>query len=157
MDFEELAFKPRSFHIAFTVLRIVFGFSFLEAGIDKIINGFDAAGYLANGTGPLAGWFASISSYDNFLDPLVIVTEILIGLALTFGALVRTASVGGIVMMILYYLPYLPPSEGWLNEQAIYVFVFAAIFFSGSGYFIGLDRIMVGLELDRNPFRWFFG
>jgi thiosulfate dehydrogenase [quinone] large subunit len=157
MEYEELAFKPRSFHIAFTVLRIILGGSFLEAGIDKAVNGFSAAGYLEHGTGPLAGWFASLANYDNVLDPLVIVTEILIGLALITGTLVKPASAGGIIMMILYYLPYLPSSNGWINEQMVYIFILLAIILSGTGYFIGHDRFGVRLELDGSPLRWLFG
>ena len=156
MENEELYFKSRSFRIAFVVLRVVLGGAFLEAGLDKIINGFSASGYLAHGSGPFAGWFASMASL-GFINGLVISGEILIGIALILGAALRLASVGGIVMMVLYYLPYLPPSNGWIDEHIMYIFIFVAIMLSGSGYFFGLDRLLANLEESRNPLRLLLG
>jgi thiosulfate dehydrogenase [quinone] large subunit len=142
---EELPFKSKSFHIVFIVLRVLLGGLFLEAGLDKVINGFSAAEYLTNGTGPFAGWFTSMASL-GFINALVISGEILIGITLISGAMIRLASSGGIVMMLLYYLPYLPPANGWISQQIIYILIFITLIFSGSGYFFGIDRYAIGIE-----------
>jgi thiosulfate dehydrogenase [quinone] large subunit len=144
--YEELSFKSKSFHISFILLRLVTGGVFLEAGLHKIIEGFSAAGYLANGTGPFASWFASMVPAADVLSVLVIVSETLIGIALIFGVFVRLASLSGAVMMLLYYLPYLPPANSWIDEHIILIFVFVVIIFSGSGYFFGIDRWSLSLE-----------
>jgi thiosulfate dehydrogenase [quinone] large subunit len=129
------------------ILRIVMGGAFLEAGLDKIISGdFSMAGYVSHGSGPFAAWFSHLSSASGALSPLVMSGEVLIGLALIFGVLLRFSSFWGAILMILYYLPYLPPTNGWISEQIIYILVFITLMFSGSGYFIGIDRLLVRLE-----------
>jgi thiosulfate dehydrogenase [quinone] large subunit len=139
-------FRPRSFHIMFFILRIVLGGMMLEAGLDKAIGGFSMAGYVSHGSGPFASWFAHMASASAALSPLVMTGEILIGLALIFGILLRFGSFWGAVLMILYYLPYLPPENGWISKQIIYLLVFVTLMFSRSGYFLGIDRFFTGLE-----------
>jgi thiosulfate dehydrogenase [quinone] large subunit len=146
MTYKGLPFKSKSFHISFIILRLVIGSLFLEAGLNKIINGFSAAEYLASGSGPFAGWFANMVSIVDALSVLVIVGETLIGIALIFGAMVRLASFSGIVMMILYYLPYLPPESGWIDLHIVLIFVFIVIILSGSGYYFGIDRFALRLK-----------
>jgi thiosulfate dehydrogenase [quinone] large subunit len=140
-------FQPRSFHIMVFILRIVLGGVMLEAGLDKAISGgFSMAGYVSHGSGPFAGWFTHLASASAALSPLVITGEILIGLALIFGIFLRFSSFWGAVLMILYYLPYLPPENGWISQQVIYLLVFVTLMFSRSGYFLGIDRFFTSLE-----------
>jgi thiosulfate dehydrogenase [quinone] large subunit len=151
-------FRPRSFHIMFLILRVVLGGLMLEAGLDKITSGtFSIAGYVSHGSGPFATWFAHLASSADALSPLVMWGEALIGVALILGVLLRFSSFFGAILMVLYYLPYLPPSNGWIAEQIIYFLVFITIMFSGSGYFFGVDRLATGLE-ERAPWlRIFLG
>ena len=69
---------------------------------------WSAAGYLNNAkTFPgLYQWFASAGNigWINFVNEWGLT---LVGAALIFGLLVRWASIGGIFLMILYYLPIL--------------------------------------------------
>jgi thiosulfate dehydrogenase [quinone] large subunit len=140
-------FKPRSLHIMFFILRIFLGGVMLEAGLDKLISGnFTISGYVTNGSGPFAGWFTHIASLSSALSPLVIWGEILIGLSLILGIFLRFGAFWGAVVMVLYYLPYLPPENGWISQQIIYMLVFVTLMFSGSGYFLGIDRLVKNLE-----------
>jgi thiosulfate dehydrogenase [quinone] large subunit len=143
--------------IGMLILRLILGGAFLEAGLEKLINGFSAEEYLEHGTGPLAGWFAGLTGGTIIINGVVIWGEILIGLALILGLLLRPASIAGAAMMVLYYLPYLPPSSGWINNQMVYMFIFIALMLSGVGYFLGLDRYFISLEEKRSPFRFLFG
>ena len=156
LEFQE-RFKPTSFHIAVLILRLVLGAAFLEAGLDKLINGFSAVGYLQHGTGPFAGWFASLASNIGIINGLAIWGEILIGIALILGVLVRFSSFAAALMMLLYYLPYLPPSTGWITQHIIYIFAFVILMLSGSGYFFGLDMLAKQLEQRRHPLRILLG
>jgi thiosulfate dehydrogenase [quinone] large subunit len=138
---------PRSFYIMMVILRIVLGGVMLEAGLTKLFSGdFSIAGYVSHGSGPFAGWFAHLASVSGALSPLVISGEILIGLSLIFGVFLRFGALWGAVMMILYYLPYLPPENGWISKHIIYLLVFVTLMFSGSGYFFGIDRLVKNLE-----------
>jgi thiosulfate dehydrogenase [quinone] large subunit len=140
-------FQPRSFHIMMVILRMVLGGVMLEAGLNKLINGgFSIAGYVSHGSGPFAGWFAHLASVSDSLSPLVISGEILIGLSLILGVFLRFGALWGAVLMILYYLPYLPPENGWISQQIIYLLVFVTLMFSGNGYFFGIDRLVKNLE-----------
>lgn len=143
----ESGFQPKSFHITVLIIRVVLGGLMLEAGLDKLISGdFSIAGYVSHGSGPFAGWFAHFSSMSGTLDPLVIWGEILIGLSLIFGVFLRFGSFWGALLMVLYYLPYLPPEDGWISKQIIYMLVFVMLMFSGSGYFFGIDRLAKKIE-----------
>ena len=152
-----LQFKPASAHVGLFILRLVLAAAFLDAGLDKLINGFSAFDYLQNATGPFAGFFSGMAGGINVINPIVIGGEIMIGLGLAFGFLLRLVSLGGVVMMALYYLPYIPPPEGWVSDLLVYAFIFIALMLSGSGYFFGLDRYFINLEQTRNPLRLLFG
>jgi thiosulfate dehydrogenase [quinone] large subunit len=150
-------FKPTSFHIAVLVLRLVLGGAMLEGGLDKLINGFSAVGYLQHGTGPFAGWFASLTSISGVINVLVPWGELLIGIALILGVVVRLASFAAAIMVLLFYLPYLPPSTGWIAQQIVFIFALIVLMLSGNGYFFGLDMLVKQLEQRRNPLRILFG
>lgn len=106
-----------------TVFRIAIGWHFLYEGLAKLWTAdWTAAGYLANATGPFAGfyhWLASSDLLMKIIDPLNIAALVLIGLALFIGMATRLASISGIVLLLLYYFAYPPfgntlmvPSEG---------------------------------------------
>jgi thiosulfate dehydrogenase [quinone] large subunit len=151
-------FQPGSFHIMFFILRIVLGAVMLEAGLNKLISGdFSMSGYVSHGSGPFASFFAHFASVSGALSPLVIWGEILIGLSLILGVFLRFGAFWGAIMMVLYYLPYLPPENGWISQQIIYMLVFITLLFSGSGYFLGIDRLAMKLENKWPGFRLILG
>jgi thiosulfate dehydrogenase [quinone] large subunit len=150
--------QPRSFHIMFLILRIVLGGVMLEAGLNKLMSGnFTISGYVSHGTGPFAVWFTDLAAASNALSPLVMWGEILIGLALILGVLLRFGSFWGAIMMVLYYLPYLPPQNEWISQQIIYMLVFITLIFSGSGYFFGIDRLAINMEKKLPWLRFLLG
>ena len=150
--------KSLSFYIVLLIARVLLGGLMLEAGINKLISGtFSISGYLANGTGPFAQWFATLIPSSPVLNSVVISGEIIIGIALIFGLLLRLASLLGAIMMLLYYLPYLPPSQGWINQQIIYMAVFIVLMFAGIGYFLGVDIITQKYEKRKSIIRFLFG
>jgi len=151
-------FQPRSFHIILFILRIVLGGVMLEAGLNKLLSGdFSISGYVSHGSGPFANWFAHFVSASTTLSQLVMWGEILVGVALISGAFLRFGSFWGALMMVLYYLPYLPPENGWVSQQIIYMLIFITLMFSGSGYFLGIDRLAKNLEKKWPGLRWILG
>ena len=128
--------------------RVALGIMFFYAGITKVLNpSWSAAGYLNNAkTFPeLFQWFASANNlgWVNFMNEWGLT---LVGLALIAGLLVRWASVGGILLMVLYYLailhfPYVGanPTSYLVDDHIIFITVFLVLIASNAGTFWGLD------------------
>ena len=97
------------------LVRIVIGWHLLYEGIVKLLDpGWTSAGYLAGAVGPFAGffkWLASQTGLLAFTDYLNVWGLILIGLALMLGVSARTAALGGVALLGLYYVAY-PPLIG---------------------------------------------
>ncbi len=104
-----------------TLFRVAIGWHFLYEGLAKLwtVN-WTATGFLANATGPVAGfyhWMASSEGLMNIIDPVNIAALILIGIALFLGVAIRYAAIGGIALLMLYYFAY-PPFGGSLFAPA---------------------------------------
>lgn len=134
--------------ISIFLSRIALGWLFFYAGITKVLNSqWSAAGYLNNAksfTG-LYHWFASAQNigWVNFINAWGMT---LIGVALILGIFVRWASLGGMLLMVLYYfaLPLLYPNANSfiVDEHIIYILVLAILFFSQAGKIWGLDAFL---------------
>jgi thiosulfate dehydrogenase [quinone] large subunit len=150
--------------IAITVLRVVVGWHFLYEGLAKLTApSWSAAGYLRQARGPFAGLFHSIASQPNMLANADLITMwglTLVGLCLILGLFTRIASLAGVGFILLFYLcnpPFIGyfysiPSEGSyliINKNLVELCALAVIFFTGSGRFAGLDRILHGLFARR--------
>lgn len=142
------------------LLRLIMGFLFFFAGWSKITtDGWSAAGFLEQASGPFAGWFQSLAGH-GFVDALNMWGLTLIGAALILGLLVRTASVCGIVLMTLYYFADFVgnTANGLIDQHLVYIAVFLYFFVGGFGHVWGLD-VLVERRLD-NRSKWarlFFG
>lgn len=128
-------------------LRIALGVLFFYAGVSKLLNpNWTAAGYLkgAQTLTPLYQWLASPQNipWVNFLNEWGLT---LIGIALILGIFVRFASVSGILMMILYYIPILKfPFAGsnsfLIDQHIIYIFVLFLLISFNAGEFWGFEN-----------------
>ncbi len=146
--------------IAITVLRVLVGWHFLYEGLSKLTApSFTAAGYLKQAKGPLAGAFHSLAARPDLLGNADLITMwglTLVGALLILGLFTRLASLAGIAFVLMFYLAappwigyfYAIPTEGSyliVNKNLVEVAALAVIFFTGSGRFAGLDRILSGL------------
>ncbi|OGM98825.1 MAG: hypothetical protein A2915_01590 [Candidatus Yanofskybacteria bacterium RIFCSPLOWO2_01_FULL_41_34] len=132
--------------VAVFLSRISLGVLFFYAGITKVLNpSWSATEYLNSAkTFPgLFQWFASAGNlgWVNFVNEWGLT---LVGVALIIGLLVKLASVGGVLLMILYYLPVLSfPYAGehsfLVDEHIIYITTFLVLFASNAGTVWGLD------------------
>lgn len=107
--------------LTITLFRVAIGWHFLYEGISKLlVPNWSAAGYLANATGPFAGfyqWLAASEVIMKIIDPLNMAGLILIGLGLFLGLFIRLSSVSGMILLMLYYFAY-PPFGGNLFGAA---------------------------------------
>lgn len=140
-----------------TSLRVLIGWHFLYEGLVKIYTpGWTAKAYLANSAGPLSGVFKNIAQNENVIYIVDIFNEwglVLIGLALFAGILSKAGKIGGIALLLLYYLAY-PPFAGvginphaegsyWLvNKNLIEMAALFVLLYFPSSHITGIDRFL---------------
>jgi thiosulfate dehydrogenase (quinone) large subunit len=149
-------FSPAAM-VAITLLRVFVGWHFLYEGIAKLTSPtWSAIGYMKASRGPFAAFFRWIASQPNLLDNANLVTMwglTIVGVLLILGLFTRLASIGGIALLLLFYFANPPfvgyfyslPTEGSylvVNKNLVELFALVVIFFTGSGRFAGLDRLL---------------
>ncbi len=137
----------RKQQLSLLFLRLALGWIFLYSGITKILDhNWSAAGYLKSAqTLPfLYDWFAN-SQNIGWINLLNSWGQTLIGAALILGVFLRPAAVGGIVMMVLYYLPILHfpyvgkgTSSFLVDQHVIFILVFLLLLAFDAGKYWGL-------------------
>ncbi|MFB1065395.1 DoxX family membrane protein [Natrinema sp. H-ect4] len=140
-------------------LRLMMGYAFLYSGATKIAEGgFSAGGYLthsaATNGNPLAevfAWMGSTPWFVEFANVAVPWGELLIGLGLLVGALVRLAAFFGALMMLMFYFGNWDVAHGFINGDFAYMLVFLAVAAFGAGRILGLDRLIEAYEIDGQP------
>lgn len=148
---------PISLRNALFLLRVGMGGLFFLSGITKFTEGFSATGFLTRSAGPFSGIYQGLAAYSGFFAVFIPWTEVLLGLALITGTMVRPAALLGAIEVLLFYLAVLPPAQGWINSQIIYILAFVVLIFSGAGYFLGLDYFGIRQERAKRRLRYFLG
>jgi thiosulfate dehydrogenase [quinone] large subunit len=136
-------------------LRLMMGYAFLYSGATKVLEGgFTAQGYLVHAAGtngnPLEGmfvWMGSTSWFVAFANVAVPWGEVLIGLGLLVGALVRLAALFGALMMLLFYFGNWSVEHGFINGDFAYMLVFLAVAAFGAGRILGLDAYIESYDV----------
>lgn len=119
--------------------RLLFGLLFLNAGIEKLLSGFSAKGYLEATTyGPFSDLFKAMAG-NPFVDFLVIGGEIGIGIALIFGVFLWFTAYSGSLMMLLFYFSQFPPKTGIINMHIVYILLFFLLASQKAGSYAGLQ------------------
>ncbi len=137
------------------VARIVIGFTFLWAFVDKLFGfgfatpaerawvngGTPAQGFIGGIEGPFAGFFQVFA--NPFGDALFMVGLLGIGVALVMGAGLRIAAVTGTLLMAFMYLAEIPFVLGGTNpvvdshwHEAL-LLIIAAVTLSGDTWGVG--------------------
>jgi thiosulfate dehydrogenase [quinone] large subunit len=105
---------------ALVLLRTVIGWHFLYEGYYKLLvpgwsragaplPAWTAAGYLKGATGPFAGVFHSLAHVGGpWIDLVVPVLLLAVGLSLVLGAATQTGAWVGIGLLTLFYLAAIP-------------------------------------------------
>ncbi|WP_436346095.1 DoxX family protein [Natronorubrum sp. FCH18a] len=152
----ELEGHPHALSAWFVVaLRFLLGGMILFAGIGKVADWpFDASGFLVHGVdpaSPVSGLYAAMAGNAALMEIINVVvpaTQILIGVALIFGGLLRLAALGGALQMFAFYL------GGWEGEwlalfdsTLIYAVLFLALAAFGAGRVLGADRYIENLRV----------
>ena len=156
--------KKEAFGKAQGILRIALGLIFLWAFFDKLLGlGFattadkswlagnsPTSGFLSKAVyGPFANIFHSLAG-NPVVDWLFMLGLLLIGLSLTFGFLVKIASMSGSLMLLFMWLAMLPPKNNpILDDHIIYIIVLIGFIFSDAGNHLGLGKKWSSLRIVR--------
>lgn len=167
----EISFNYSETWVGYSIvgLRLVMGYIILSAGLEKLAEegwtnpgGFSAEGFLVHGVeeaNPLKGLFLFFADHLWLVDPLVMWTQILIGIALLFGIFLRLAAFGGALQMIFFWMGAwegglmagLPVEHGYVIDSS---FVYALVLFGlgawGAGRILGLDAWIEQLDFVQN-------
>jgi thiosulfate dehydrogenase [quinone] large subunit len=151
--------------IALTVMRVLVGWHFFYEGLTKLsAASWSAGGFLKQAKGPFAAQFHSLAASPGMLANSDLITMwllTLVGAFLILGLFTRLASLAGMAFLLMVYFAappwigyfYTVPSEGSyliVNKNLIEAAALAVIFFTGSGRYAGLDRI-VSVLIGRKP------
>jgi thiosulfate dehydrogenase [quinone] large subunit len=149
-------------------LRVVLGFGFLFAGLDKFFmwaggQPFTSAGFLQHATGgawldqtginPTKDFWVSLGQNTNLvhvIDTLVVFGEIAIGIALILGLATRFAGLCGALMMALFYVAQMGFANGPFNQQLMYGVIAGTIAVVGAGAY-ALDSVVARTAVNRIP------
>jgi thiosulfate dehydrogenase [quinone] large subunit len=149
---------------ALVLLRVFIGWHFLYEGIIKAYNpAWTSKGYLLSASilKTFFAWLAS-DSRISIIDNLNIIGLIAVGISLMIGIKVRWGCIGGMLLLLLYYLAHPPfhglpqgPSEGsyWIVNKnlvemaalfVIYQFPLATVF--GLGNLFSNNKLSTALN-----------
>ena len=163
----EISFEYSQTWIGYSLLglRLVMGWTFLQAGLQKLVDSeWSAAGFLQFAIpegNPVTGLWTSLAG-NPLIDGLNSWGQMLIGLTLILGLTVRWSAFWGAVMMIFYWLASLqggigqglPLEHGWVvDEHIVYAFLLFALGALGTGRVFGLDRAIENANFVQNN-RW---
>jgi len=145
---------PKPTRVVLAALRVVLGFYFLWAFVDKLFGlGFHTApdkawinggspttGFLSGVEGPFAGPFHAIAG-AAWADWLFMAGLIGIGAALILGIGTRIATVSAVLLLALMYLASFPlETNPIVDEHVVYALAIAALGLLGAGDVYGLGR-----------------
>ncbi|WP_255171565.1 DoxX family protein [Natrononativus amylolyticus] len=169
----EVTFNYSETWLAYSMLglRLVMAWVFLQAGLEKLLEGgvgdplaWSSAGFLQNAVAeanPLHGLFLTFADYAAIVDPLVIFGQILIGLALLFGVFFRFAAMMGALQMLFFWTAAwqgglaegFPVENGYVIDSSfVYMLLLFGLGAWGAGRLLGVDRRLEETQLVRdNP------
>lgn len=172
---------PDRLQYGLVVLRVMMGWIFLHAGLDKLESGIHytyASVYLQEAAPiatpelqmtishliefPLypfvkAGAFIAeplmqLFATWPFLGTLVILGELFVGVALILGVLTRLGGYTGAFFMFLFFYGNADWTHGFLNADLVYLVLFVLIAEIGAGQVYGLDeRLREHAFVEKHP------
>ncbi|HST65642.1 MAG TPA: hypothetical protein VLM05_10680 [Mycobacteriales bacterium] len=138
----------------FAALRVVLGFTFLWAFLDKVFGfgyatpsakswlngGSPTKGFLSGAEGPFAGFYHAIAG-DVWVNWLFMLALLGLGVALTLGIGMRVAAVSGAILYLMMWAVALPPETNPIvDDHIIGALAVIALALVHAGDTVGLGR-----------------
>jgi thiosulfate dehydrogenase (quinone) large subunit len=159
------------------VLRLMMGFTFLWAFLDKLlalgfatgraetgaIDFFGDAAWI-NGASPTEGFLSFglhtkepfLSFYEGlagsaWVDWIYMLSMAGIGIALILGVATRLSAIGGALWMVIFYTAAAmwPENNLFLDDHVVYAVIFLGLAYAGAGRYLGLGNRWRKTELVR--------
>jgi len=130
------------------LLRVITGWWFFHSGLSKVLSDGFAYSYgwrYLRGMGdtvlgPLATWMGY--NFPQVIEVMVPLGEMLIGLGLLAGVLVRLASLFGMFFMSLFWVGNADFNHGLVNGDLMGLLMFATMIVLAAGRYYGLDAVI---------------
>ena len=151
------------FKLVLFIARIAVGASMIGLGLRLFVGGgwgaWNTVGVVLPTTyprGPVGEIFLAFWGNQAVIQ-LLIWSSVLIGAALVLGVAVRLASYGGILIMLMFYLAVIPPGSVIINQQLMYIIVFAFLVVGKAGEIAGFDSLLGEFEKKYPALRFLLG
>lgn len=164
MPKQTTALNEKGLYISLAVTRILLGFIFLWAFLDKIFGlgfatpperswlqgGSPTAGFLSNVDGTFAAFFNSLAGVA-IVDWLFMLGLLGVGVGLLLGIAMRLSILAGSAMLFLMWLAALPLSTNPLiDDHIVYIAVLAILWFELPRQHLGLGAYWRSLPFVKN-------
>jgi thiosulfate dehydrogenase [quinone] large subunit len=136
---------PHSLRVVILLLRVALGLNFFYLGFSVLFNPSLGKEIRAHSFGDLYSWLAA-SNQTAWLQPVAQWAFLIIGICLVIGLLTRIASIAGIILTLLSYLPTISYSalnlSQFISDEVIVVICLLILIVSGAGTYVGLDNFI---------------
>ena len=137
---------PHSLRAMILLLRIALGLNFFYLGFSVLFNATLGTEIRAQSFGNLYSWLAAPAAAADWVHPVAQWAFLIIGICLMLGLLTRLASIAGIILTLLSYLPTVSYTalsiSQFINDEVIVVICLLIIVFSNAGAYLGLDNFI---------------
>ena len=137
---------PHSLRVIILLLRLALGLNFFYLGFSVLFNSALGTQIRARSFGNLYSWLATSPVQGDWVHPVAQWAFLIIGICLVLGLLTRLASIAGIAVVLLSYLPTISYStlsvSQFINDEVIVVICLLIIIFSSAGTYLGLDTLI---------------
>ncbi len=143
---------PHSLRVIIFLLRAALGLNFFYLGFSALFNPTLGKTVRAHSFGDLYSWLAtpaanSATTIGGFqIQPIAQWAFFIIGVCLVLGLLTRLASIAGIVLALLSYLPTVSfatfNTAQFVSDEVIVVICLLILIFANAGAYLGLDTFI---------------
>ena len=139
---------PHSLRVIILLLRVALGLNFFYLGFSALFNPTLGTEIRARSFGDLYAWLASpvVAGQGAWVQPVAQWAFLIIGICLVLGLLTRIASIAGIILTLLSYLPTISFAafnvSQFISDEVIIVICLLIIIFANAGAYLGLDNFI---------------
>jgi thiosulfate dehydrogenase [quinone] large subunit len=140
---------PHSLRVIILLLRVALGLDFFYLGFSALFNPTLGKTVSARSFGNLYSWLATpaaVAGQSSWVQPVAQWAFLIIGICLILGLLTRLASIAGIILALLSYLPTVSFAAfnvaQFINDEVIVVICLLILLFANAGNYLGLDTFI---------------